>query len=64
MEKFGLRLRAVENAIFFIVAIPFFQISNGYCQKYYNEFRGFLVISTKSQVFLIYTFLKMKRRPF
>ena len=43
---------------------PFTQISNDYCQKSYNEFWGFLVISTTSKIFLIYTFLKMKRRPF
>ena len=35
-----------------------------YCQKFDNGFRGFLVISTTSQIVLIYTFLKMKRRPF
>ena len=29
-----------------------------------NRFLGLLVISTTSQIFLIYTFLKTKRRPF
>ena len=43
---------------------PFTQISNDYCQKSYNGFWGFLVISTTSQIFLIYTFLKMKQRHF
>ena len=43
---------------------PFFQISNDYCQKSYNGFWGLLWSSTKSQVFLIYAFLAMKRRFF
>ena len=43
---------------------PFTQISNDYCQKSYNGFWGFLVISTTSQIFLIYTFVTMKRRQF
>ena len=57
-------LRAVEDATFQFLPFPFFQISNDYCQKYYNGFRGFLVISNTSQIFLIHTFLTMKRRPF
>ena len=43
---------------------PFTQISNDYCQKSYNGFGGFLVISTSSQIFLIYTLVTMKRRHF
>ena len=43
---------------------PFTQISNGYCQKSYNGFSGFLVISTTSQKFFIYIFVTMKRRHF
>ena len=43
---------------------PFFQISNCYCQKSYNGFRVFLGSSTTSQIFLIYTFLTKKQRPF
>ena len=43
---------------------PFTQISNDYCQKCYDGFWGFLVISATSQLFLIYTFLTMKRWPF
>ena len=39
------------------MAFPFIQISNDYCQK---SFREFLIISTMSQIFLIYTFLTMK----
>ena len=35
-----------------------------YCQKPYSWFWGFLVISTMSQIFLTYTFFKMKWRPF
>ena len=49
----------------------FFQIENDYCQKaygktilFYNRFRGFLWSSTRSQIFLIYTLLTLKRRPF
>ena len=38
----------------------FTQISKNHCQKSYNGFWGFLVISTTSQVFLIYTFSTMK----
>ena len=45
-------------------AIAFFQISNYYCQKSYDGFRVFLGSSTTSQIFLIYTFLIKKRRPF
>ena len=56
--------RAIENALFQFLPFPFFQISNDYCQKSYNGFRRFSVISTTSQIFLIYTILKMKRRPF
>ena len=44
---------------------PFIQISYEYCQKPYNGFLGFLVISTTSQILLIYIFLMtMKRRHF
>ena len=43
---------------------PFTQISNDYCQKSYNGLGGFLVISTSSQIFLIYTLVTMKRRHF
>ena len=49
---------------FLLFAFSFTQISKDYCQKSYNGFWGFLAISTTSQIFLIYTFLKMKRRPF
>ena len=56
--------RVVENATFYIFSFPFTQISNDYCQKSYSGFWGFLVISTTSQIFLIYTFLTMKRQPF
>ena len=54
----------MENAAFYFLPFPFTQISKAYCQKSYNRFWGFLAISTTSQIFLIYTFLKMKRRPF
>ena len=40
------------------------QISNTYCQKSYYGFWGFLVISSTSEIFLIYTFLTVERRPF
>ena len=55
--------RAVTNGIFKFLPLPFTQISNDYIQKSYNGFWGFLVISATSQIFLIYTFLTMKRRP-
>ena len=64
MKKVGLRLTGCENAIFYFLPFPFTQISKDYCQKSYNGFWGFLVISTTSKIFLIYTFLKMKRPPF
>ena len=56
--------RTVENAIFYFLSFPFTQISKDYCQKSYNGFWSFLVISTTSQIFLICIFLKMKRRHF
>ena len=40
----------------------FFLISDDYCQKSYNGFRGFLGSSTTLQIFLIHTFLTMKWR--
>ena len=64
MKKVGLRLTGCENAIFYFLPFPFTQISKDYCQKSYYGFCGFLVISITSQIFLIYTFLKMKLRPF
>ena len=56
MEKFGLRLTGRRKCYFSIFVFPFFQIPNDYCQKSYDGFRGLLVISTTSQIFLIYTF--------
>ena len=64
MKKVGLRLTGCENAIFYFLPFPFTQISKDYCQKYYNGLWRFFVVSTTSQIFLIYRFLKMKRRPF
>ena len=63
VKKVGLRLTAVKNAIFYFLHFPFTQISKDYCQKSYNGFWGLLVISTTSEIFLIYKFLKMKPRP-
>ena len=40
----------------------FTQSSYDYCQKSYNGFLGFLVISTMSQLFLIYAFVTMTQR--
>ena len=57
-EKAWFTINGPSKMVFFT------QISNDYCQKSYNGFWGFLVISTTSKIFLIYTFLKMKRRPF
>ena len=65
MKLFGLRLTGRRKGYFLIFAFSFFfQISNGNCQKSYNGFGGFLVISTTSEIFLICTFLTMKQRPF
>ena len=55
MKKFGLRLTSRRICHFLIFAFSLY-LNNG--------FWGFLVISTTSQIFLIYTFLKMKWRPF
>ena len=70
-KKFGLRLTGHQKCYFLIFAFLFFQISDDNCQKsyektilFYNEFRRFLRSSTTSQMFLIYTFLTMKRRSF
>ena len=56
--------RAVEYGIFEFLLFPFTQISSGYCRKSYNGFWGLLVISPATQIFLIYTFVTMKRRHF
>ena len=56
--------RVVENAIFYFLPFPFTKISKDSCQKSYNGIWGFLVICTTSKIFLTYTFLRMKRRPF
>ena len=55
-HNFGYILRKV-------VKPHFLEISNDYCQKC-DGFRVFLGSSTTSQVFLIYTFLTKKQRPF
>ena len=51
-----------KRAVNFVLSL--FQISNAYCQKSNNGFWVFLGSSTTSHVFLIYTFLTKKRRPF
>ena len=56
--------RAAEHAIFKFFSFLFFQISNDCCQKSHNGFRVFLGGSITSKIFLIYTFLIEKRRPF
>ena len=56
--------RAVEYGIFEFLLCPFTQISSDYCRKSYNGFWGLLVISPATQIFLIYTFVTMKRRHF
>ena len=56
--------RAFENAIFYFSPFPFTHISKDYCQKSYNGFWGFLVISTASPIIWIYTFLIKKQMPF
>ena len=55
MKKFGLRLTGRPIWYFLIFAFSLY-LNNG--------FWGFLVISTMSQIFLIYTFVTMKRRHF
>ena len=56
--------RAFENAIFYFSPFPFTHISKDYCQKSYNGFWGFLVISTASPIIWIYTVLIKKQLPF
>ena len=56
--------RAAEHAIFKFFSFLFFQISNDCCQKSHNGFRVFLGGSITSKIFLIYTFLIKKQRPF
>ena len=56
--------RAVEHAIFYVLPVPFFQISNDYCQKSYNGVQEFLESSNTTQTFLIFTFLTKKQRSF
>ena len=64
-EKVWFTINAPSKMVFFyFLRFPFTQISNDYCQKSYNGFWGFLVISSTSQIFLIYTFVTMKRRDF
>ena len=48
--------RAVEHAIFYVLPVPFFQISIDYCQKSYNGVQKFLGSSKTTQTFLIFTF--------
>ena len=55
--------RAFENAIFYFSPFPFTHISKDYCQKSYNGFWGFLVISTASPIIWIYTVLIKKQLP-
>ena len=43
--------------------LSFLQISNDYCQKSYNGFRGFLVISATSQIFWSTHFWKWNGDP-
>ena len=46
MEKFGLRLTGCRKCYFSIFGFsPFSQISNDYCQKSYNVFRGFYSVT-------------------
>ena len=56
--------KAVENAVFKFLSFLFLQISDDYSQKSYSGFPGYLGISTTSQMFLIYTFVTVKLRPF
>ena len=56
--------RAVEHAIFYVLPVPFFQISNGYCQKSYNGVQEFLGSSNTTHTILIFTFLTKKQRSF
>ena len=42
--------------LFFVLPVPFFQISNDYCQKSYNGVQEFLGSSNTTQTFLIFKF--------
>ena len=64
MKKVGLRLTGRRKCYSLLFAFYLYPNSKDYCQKSYNGFWGFLVISSTSQIFLIYNFLKMKLRPF
>ena len=46
MKKTGLRLTGRRKCCFYFLLFPFTQISKDCCQKSYNGFSGFLVIST------------------
>ena len=46
MKKAGLRLTGRRKCYFYFLLFPFTQISKDCCQKSYNGFSGFLVIST------------------
>ena len=57
-------INGLSKMLFFsLLTFPFTQISNDCCQKSYNGLWGCLAIPTVLQIFLIYSFLKMKR-PF
>ena len=60
MKKIGLRLTGRRKCYFLLFAFSLYPNSKDYCEKSYNGFWGFLVISTTSPIFLIYTFLKTK----
>ena len=53
-----------RTCYFLIFVFSLFQISNDSCQKSYNGLRVFLGRSNTSLIFLVYTFLKKKRRLF
>ena len=57
VKKFDLRLTDRQKYYFLIFPFSFFQVSNKYSQKSYSGFR-------KLKIFLIYTFLRITRRPF
>ena len=64
MKKFGLRLTGRQKCFFLFFAFSLYPNFRWLLSKSHNGFWGFLVISTTSQIFLIYTFLTTKRRSF
>ena len=65
LQKVWFTISGPSKKVFFnfcFLPSPKFQMTS--VKNFYNGFCGFLVISTTSQIFLIYTFVTMKRQHF